>query len=69
MAAMMVLEFCDIFEALYAPNTSWELARDQFRELGQDGMVVQAYPRHFMELSLFSLEEVANDALRVDRFR
>lgn len=67
--AMIVHDFREIFEAQFVLDTIREWMRDQFMELHQGVMGVHAYAKHFIELSMFILENVTTDALRVGYFR
>lgn len=66
---MTVAEFMILFEAQYILDTTKVYIRDQFRELRQGCMSVQAYTWRFTELTLFKPEDMATNTLRVGRIR
>lgn len=47
LAIMILAEFRMLFKAQYILCTTRELIRDQFRELSQGGMSIQAYAKKF----------------------
>lgn len=58
----------DLFEEWFVPETSYELLREQFKNLFQGGMGVQQYANHFNKLVLFSNKDVLAETSRVVRF-
>ena len=62
-------DFQTAFHARYIPQGIMDQKREEFRNLTQGNMTVEAYQREFLNLSRYAEEEIITDARKQQKFR
>src|SRR3954471_20171202 len=61
-------EFQTAFRARYIPQGIMDRKREEFRNLTQGNMTVEAYQREFLNLSRYAEDEIATEARKQQKF-